>query len=75
MKHTFAVLAAACGVACLAVVMATVVGYRLDEGSRSLLDYQKHCITITPRFHIRFSDGGVWFYSEDLPYRGSIIAR
>ena len=74
MNRISTVLTAASGVACLAVVIVTVVGYRLDERSRGLLDEQKHGITVTPHFHIRFSAGGVWFYSEELPYRGSIIA-
>lgn len=54
------------------VVIATVVGYRLDVGSQSILDEKKHCIAVTPHFHIRFSGAGMWFYSADLPYHGSV---
>src|ERR1035437_7135389 len=74
MNRTSTALAAVSSVACLTLIIATVVGYRLDQESRSLLDEKRHGIAMTPHFHIRFSEFGVWFYSEDLPYHGSVRA-
>lgn len=37
------------------------------------LDVRRHGIAVTARFHVGFFDGGVWFYSDEWPYRGSII--
>jgi hypothetical protein len=37
------------------------------------LDIWKHYVAITSRFHIGFFQGGVWFYSHDKPYMGSIM--
>lgn len=31
-------------------------------------------IAVTPRFRVGVFDGGLWFHSDELPYRGSTIA-
>ncbi|HTL17035.1 MAG TPA: hypothetical protein VL793_07350 [Patescibacteria group bacterium] len=31
-------------------------------------------IAVTSRFHVGVFDGGLWFHSDSLPYRGSVIA-
>ena len=71
-SQTFTISAAVSAVACVGVVVATFVGLHLDAGTRSINDELRHGITIMPHFHVSFSGGGVWFYSEDLPYRGSV---
>jgi hypothetical protein len=31
-------------------------------------------IPITPQYHLGFENGGMWFYTYEMPYRGSIIS-
>jgi len=72
LNQTFAISAAVSAAGCIAVLIAAIVGYLVDARIRSLDDDRRHGAAIAPRFHIRFSGGGVWFYSEELPYRGEV---
>jgi hypothetical protein len=62
-SHHRWVLASA--IVCGLALVALLVSHRLDP--------RRHGITVTSRFHVGFFDGGVWFYSDQWPYRGSII--
>jgi len=42
-----------------------------DTASGSLSAHDS--IALSSRFHLGFFDGGVWFFSHDVPYMGSIM--
>ena len=65
MKRSFTIFAAASGTACVALVLALLVSYRLDV--------RRHGLALSPRFHVGIFEGSFWFYSHQWPYRGSIL--
>jgi hypothetical protein len=55
----------ASAIGCGLMMLALVVSYRMDM--------RRDGITFTEHFHSGIFDGGLWFYSDQLPYHGSII--
>jgi hypothetical protein len=58
-------IAIASAIGCCLLAVALFVSYRLDM--------QRHGIAVARAFHVGLFDGGMWFYSDEWPYRGSII--
>jgi hypothetical protein len=58
--------AAISGVATIAVLLALLATFRFDE--------PRFHVAFTPRFHIGSFGGAAWFYSDPMPYRGSIVS-
>jgi len=55
----------ASGVGCFLITVILLLSYHLD--------LERHGIGVSRHFHFGFFDGGVWFYSDELPYQGSMI--
>ena len=65
MKRPYHRLVLVSAIVCGLTLVAFFVSHHLDP--------RRHGIAVTSRFHVGFFDGGVWFYSDQWPYRGSII--
>ncbi|SRR5258706_11530809 len=65
MKHPHHRLVLASAIVCGLALVALLISHHLDV--------RRHGVAVTSRFHVGFFDGGVWFYSDQWPYRGSII--
>lgn len=65
MKRPHHRLVLASAIACGLALVALLVSHRLDV--------RRHGITVTSRFYVGFFSGGLWLYSDQLPYQGSII--
>lgn len=76
MKRLSRVSSLLSGVVCCSLLILLPVSYHLSLVALDTVSSgpSSHAsLAFTRRFHVGFQDGGVWFFSHDYPYMGSIM--